>query len=56
MSGVSHGPGGSMVVANMAHPDWGAAARGPVLPSVPLTRDAMALAARPWVPPWRRGS
>ena len=29
---------------NLAHPDWGAAARGLVVPSMPLTRDAVLIA------------
>jgi NRAMP (natural resistance-associated macrophage protein)-like metal ion transporter len=28
----------------LAHPDWGAAARGAVVPSIPLTRDALLVA------------
>lgn len=35
----------SYVVAGfLAHPDWGSAARGLVVPSMPLTRDAVAIA------------
>ena len=34
-----------VIAGIMAHPDWGAAARGLVVPSMPLTRDAVALAA-----------
>lgn len=35
----------SYIIAGvLAHPDWGAAARGVVLPTMPLTRDAIVLA------------
>lgn len=33
-----------VIAGVLAHPDWGAAARGLVVPSMPLTRDAIVLA------------
>lgn len=39
----------------MAHPDWGAALRGTVVPTMPMTGAAVAIVTAAWAPHWRRG-
>ena len=40
----------------LAHPNWGEAAKGLAVPSMPLTRDAALVAVATWGRPWPRGA